>query len=122
RLAAQRRRLFAEQLVLRLSAPLEAEPQCQLHAALERGSGISSERWVHLLEISHEIKLEVSLCIHPGEVGVIKHVVDIGAELQLEALARQTDILEQRHVPVVDARPAEVAAGGIAGSALRCAR
>src|SRR5581483_2967125 len=97
---------------------LEAKPQSQLHAAFEGSGGISSEGWVRLCEIAQVIKLELRFGIYGGEVGVIENVIGFGAELEFEALAGHGNILEKRHIPIVDSRSSEVAPGTKIQSAL----
>src|SRR5215470_11847836 len=98
-------------MLSRLSLRLEVQFQRQLHAALERSIGEFSESWVHLSEISRSVNLELGVGVYRGEVGVIEYVVDLGAELKLEALTGQRNLLEKRHIPVVDSRSPEKTPG-----------
>src|SRR5260370_27749058 len=100
------------------SAPLEGKLQSQLHAPLELGVGVFSKGWVHLGKIDQLIKLELCVGIHRGAIGVIEDIIDFGTELELNALAGHGDLLEERHIPVVNSRSTEVVPWTKAGCTL----
>src|SRR6266852_5960911 len=82
---------------------LEQQPQRQLHPTriprphkrAERATGLPS------------LLVEPGRRIYTRELRMIEAVVPFRAELQLEALPGQPEILEQRNVPVIDAGAAE---------------
>ena len=102
-----------------LSALLEAELQSQLHTPLELGVGEFSKGWVHLGEMTQVIKLELRIGVYRGPVGVIEDIIGFGAELEFETFAGHGDLLEERHIPVIDPWSAEVVPGTKTRSALR---
>src|SRR5579859_874171 len=65
------------------------------------------------------IKLELCFGIYGGEISVIENIIGFGAELEFEALAGHGNILEKRHIPIVDSRSSEVVPGTKIQSALR---
>src|SRR5215469_2475570 len=55
-------------------------------------------------------------------VGLVEHVESVCLQPQAHAFARQSEVLSQRHIPLVERRTNNVAGGRIAGSKWRLSR
>src|SRR5436189_2965001 len=83
--------------------PSEYEPESQLHLPRIVGGGEGAELAVGLLAVS---RIEHRGGIDRRELGVVENVKRRGAQLKMQPLI-DCDVLDQRQIPIVDARAPE---------------
>src|ERR1700737_2235092 len=91
----------------------ELDPQRELQNARVASSGDLTEGLVHLVALHVELRARV----HKLELRVVEYVVRLGSELNVQPVDRE--VLEERHVPVVDARAPRDYGSGVAVGTLR---
>src|SRR6202040_2439166 len=99
--------IITETLMLNIcnSSLLEVESQSQLHAPLRPRRGHLAERGGSL----GSGRCEAGGAVHGHCLRVIRHVVDLPAQLK-HARLLQGEVLEERRIPVVETRATEFGA------------
>src|SRR5260370_10812963 len=89
---------------------LERQAQSELQASRKNGRGVLAEGRVYL----RAFRIELCAGADGAELRMVEQVVRLRAKLHPPALAVNRNVLEHRHVPVVEPRSAEHVFGRIA--------
>src|SRR5260370_31063245 len=96
----------------------ERQAQGELQWLWKNRRGVLAERGFYLCAF----RIEPCTGVHGAELRMVEQIVRFNAELQPPALTANRHILEHRHVPVVEPRPADHVFGRVAPSPHRCRR